>query len=124
MSRELAEAGMLTEIATFLSGIFFAAILLVYQLKDNLEPVTLENLTWAFSVSCILFVYLALSCLLKLKSGHTVAFFGLLFFSAFTSFFVSLYLLLSLISQTIALVSMVITVVLFVVFVFVAVTGS
>lgn len=115
LERELASLEKLTEISVFLSGIFFASILLVFQIKDNLEPASINLLAGPLSISCILFLFLALSCVLSGKGFGSTYFVGLLF-SAFSSFFVSLYVILSFLNQTIAVISVILSIILFILY--------
>lgn len=114
--RELTESEILTEISTLLSGISFAAILLVFQIKGNVEPFTIELLAGSLSFSCIFFLFFALCCILRGKSAFTNNYIIIIFYSAFLSFFVSLFLVLSLISQPVAAVSTILSVVLFILY--------
>lgn len=125
MYEEMAESEIMTQIATFLAGILFASILLVFQIKNNFEyefvfmgwhtgTSMLDVVTGSLSLTCLFFIFLSLSTLLKGKSFFSLGFQVVVFFLAFGSLFISLYLILSQLSQIVANISLIISVALFI----------
>jgi tellurite resistance protein TehA-like permease len=105
------------QIATFLAGISFASILLLYQFRSEINSITLFWLTGSLSFTVIFFTFSALSCTEKIPKGSwAIAYWGITFISGFVAFFISLYLLLALINQVIAIISVVLAVILFLVY--------
>jgi len=114
LAKHLSENEVLTEVASFLAGFSFTAILLLYQIKGELDPSTLYWLAGSLSFSCVLFTNLALHCIFSSRGFFSAAIFVFVFFGAFISFFTSLYLMLSLINQVIATISIILAGILFI----------
>lgn len=105
-----------TTIATFLAGICFTSILLLYQVGMAVETETLRTLIFTLTLSVIFFTFTAMSFTIKREKDSSIVFFLGNFFLGFLSLFISLYLILSLLDQMIATISVGLAGFLFVIF--------
>ncbi|MGA2385907.1 MAG: hypothetical protein ABSG33_05195 [Candidatus Bathyarchaeia archaeon] len=108
----LANRSIITGITTFIAGICFAAILLLYQFKNTIDGSVVTYLTLSLSLSVVFLTFAALSCVIASDARGSNLLVGMLL-AGFTTFFASLYFLLSLLNELIALTCVAIAVTLF-----------